>query len=94
MFAFRDFSPANLSKPSWSKGMGQWESLAAALAAANEWVKAERIEVFQFETVVLTCHVDTPEFAQSETSASFINGGHWYVCRQFFRVWYRVEKAL
>jgi hypothetical protein len=93
MLAFRDFAPSNLSKPSWSKGLGEWEPFSVALAAANEWVRQERIEVVNIETVVPPCHVDTPAFAQTDAPASFINGQHWHIQRQFIRVWYRLGET-
>lgn len=89
MFAFRDFAPRSLSQPSWSKGLGEWEPLSVALATANDWIRAERIDVVHFETVVIPCHVDTPAFTQGDASASFINGQHWHLQRQIIRVWYR-----
>jgi hypothetical protein len=89
MLAFRDFAPRNLSPPSWGRGKGEWERLEDALADANEWVRSERVDVINVETVVIPCHVDTREFAKTDAPASFINGSHWYVHRQFIRVWYR-----
>ena len=93
MFAIRDFAPRSLSPPSWQSGAGEWESLAEAVAAANEWVRAEGVDVVNIETVVLPCHVDTPAFTQTDAPAAFVNGQHWHVCRQFIRVWYQAADA-
>lgn len=92
MLAFRDFAPCNLSPPSWGSGAGEWEALEDALTSANEWIRSEWVDVINVETVVIPCHVDTPAFAQTGVPASFINGQHWYVHRQFIRVWYRAAK--
>jgi hypothetical protein len=93
MLAFRDFAPRSLSPPSWSNGAGEWEVLTDALEAANEWVRSQKIDVINVETVVMPCHVDTPAFAETTAPASWINGGHWHVHRQFIRVWHRVTQT-
>ena len=93
MFAYRDFAPRGVEAPAWQRGAGTWDSLGDALAAANEWVRAGRVDVVNIETVVLPCHVDTPAFTQTDAPASFINGQHWHVHRQFIRVWYRTPEA-
>jgi hypothetical protein len=90
MLAFRDFAPRNQAPPSWRQGAGAWESLEAALAAANTWIESEHVEVVNVETVVLPCHVDTPAFQGTTEPAAVVNGQHWWICKQFVRVWYRV----
>jgi len=91
MIAFRDFSPRNLDKPGFSKGVGEWEPLSAALAAANEWIASEGIEVLNVETVVLPCHPSERAFSDSSAPAAHVNGGNWHVARQVVRVWHRAS---
>lgn len=89
MLAFRDFAPKNVSSPTWGNGAGLWEPLGNALTAANEWVRTECIDVVNVETVVIPCQADSPAFAQTTAPATFINGQHWHIHRQFIRIWHR-----
>jgi hypothetical protein len=93
MLAFRDFSPRNLKPPTWSRGLGEWESLPEAIAAANEWLRTEDIDLINIETVVMPFHGGITELDLTKSPASFINGQHWYVFRQFIRVWYRAREG-
>jgi hypothetical protein len=86
MFAYRDFTPAKKTEGSFWKG-AQYEDLDAAVAEANEWVRANRVRVLNVETVLL------PNIESADnTSAALLNVTHmnhstsaWH---QFVRVWY------
>ncbi|MCU0875827.1 MAG: hypothetical protein MUE50_26130, partial [Pirellulaceae bacterium] len=52
MIQFRDFVPRMLSAPAFFK-VGQYETFAEAVAAANQWIEQQRVEVINVETVVL-----------------------------------------
>jgi hypothetical protein len=80
MFDQKDFVPKTLSVH-WLKGI-QTESFDAAIAAANEWIKAESIDVLNIETIVL------PVGPKDETESPNITGVPVSL-RQFIRVWYR-----
>lgn len=57
MLAFKDFVPKQLRPPhlglSVSAIQGEYETLSAALAAANRWLEQEGARVLNVETVVL-----------------------------------------
>ena len=76
----KDFIPKTLSVH-WLKGL-QTESFDAAIAAANEWISAENIDVINIETIVLPISEDDA----TETTAIT---GVPISLRQFIRVWYR-----
>lgn len=66
MFDQKDFVPKTLSVH-WLKGI-QTESFDSAIAAANEWIKAESIDVLNFETIVI------PVGPNDETESPNITG--------------------
>jgi len=80
MFDQKDFIPKTLSVH-WLKGI-QTESFDSAIASANEWIKAESINVLNIETIVL------PVGHNDETETPSIAGVPVSL-RQFIRVWYR-----
>ena len=94
MIAFQDFAPRILSPPTWGQGQGEWEAIEDVIANANEWIQKEKIDIINIETVVMPCHVGTPAYDQTASSASWINPGHWHVNRQFIRVWYRLHQMM
>ena len=49
---FRDFVPKMLAAPKLFKA-GDYETMHAALAAANQWIEEDDIRVLNIETVVL-----------------------------------------
>ena len=57
MLIFKDFVPKMVSAPGFLRE-GEYESLEAALTAANRWIDQEQIKLVQIETVVLptSCH--------------------------------------
>ena len=80
MFDQKDFIPKTLSVH-WLKGI-QTDSFDSAIAAANEWIEAESIDVLNIETIVL------PVGPNDETESPNITGVPVSL-RQFIRVWYR-----
>ena len=80
----RDFIPKTLSKH-WSRGI-QTESFDAAIAAANDWIAAENIDVINVETIVLP-------IAEDDATESPLITGAPLLQRQFIRVWYRCKSA-
>jgi hypothetical protein len=80
MFDQKDFVPKTLSVH-WLKGI-QADTFDSAIAAANEWIEAESIDVLNIETIVL------PVGSNDETETPNITGAPLSI-RQFIRVWYR-----
>ena len=76
----RDFIPKTLSTH-WLKGI-QTESFDAAIAAANEWISADNVDVINVETIVLPISDDDATETPSITGVPIS-------LRQFIRVWYR-----
>ena len=76
----RDFIPKTLSTH-WLKGI-QTESFDAAIAAANEWIAQDNIDVINIETIVLPIAEDDATETPSITLVPIS-------LRQFIRVWYR-----
>ncbi|MHC4118425.1 MAG: hypothetical protein ACYSWO_13070 [Planctomycetota bacterium] len=82
MIRFKDFAP-QIKKKGFFKT--DFQTFEQALAAANEWVAGNRIDVINIETVVL------PEMWREggttdthlTTSAEMMSSWH-----QFIRVWY------
>jgi hypothetical protein len=85
MLAFRDFAPEVVKEGRWFTPP-TFESLEAALKAANAWIAEESINVVNVETVVLpNIHAPFEEGTQDPELAQ-ANYARWY---QFIRVWYR-----
>lgn len=89
MIQFRDFVPEMLSAPALFKA-GEYESIEAALAAANSWIKESDIQVVNVETVVLPNIWS--RYAEGTTDVALATSGemasHWH---QFVRIWYRAS---
>ncbi|MCK4998506.1 MAG: hypothetical protein KAS23_03190 [Anaerohalosphaera sp.] len=83
MITFEDFAPQITKKGMFST---KYQSFEAAVAAANEWIEGNGIEIVNIETVVL------PRIHQEDgtTDPSLTSMGDmldtWH---QFVRVWYR-----
>ena len=94
MIAFRDFVPRQLRAPRLSfhveQLVGEYESFAAALAAANEWLASQPVRVLNVETVVLP-NLWSPREAGSQDPALAVQEGA--VFHQFIRIWYEAEGA-
>ncbi len=87
MIQFRDFVPEMLSAPALFKA-GEYESMDAALAAANSWIKEFDIQIINVETVVLPNIWS--RYEEGTTDVALGTSGempsHWH---QFVRVWYQ-----
>lgn len=87
MIQFRDFVPEMLSAPRLFKA-GEYESMDAALAAANSWIKEYGIKIVNVETVVLPNIWS--RYEEGTTDVALGTSGempsHWH---QFVRVWYQ-----
>jgi hypothetical protein len=91
MIQFRDFVPRMLSAPAFFK-MGEYETFAEAVAAANQWIDQQCIEVINIETVVLPNIWS--RFEEGSTDGSLgISGDSPSFWHQIVRVWYRGERA-
>jgi hypothetical protein len=92
MIACRDFAPQQVEAPNqWMEQItlaeqGKHESLQAAIAAANEWISKENLEVVSVETVVLPNIWERDEQGTQDVSLRLGNWPRWH---QFVRVWYR-----
>lgn len=86
MLRFKDFVPRMLAEPGLFKA-GEYESLEEALAAANDWIKQNEIDVKNVETVVLPNIWSRWEEGSRDTSlgTSGDSPSRWH---QFLRVWY------
>ena len=86
MIQFRDFVPEMLSAPALFKA-GEYESMEAALAAANAWIKECDIKIINVETVVLPNIWS--RYEEGTTDVALGTSGempsHWH---QFLRCWY------
>ena len=87
MIEFKDFVPKMIAAPKLFKA-GEYESLESALAAANDWIEKETIQVLNLETVVLPNIWN--RFEDGTTDVALGTSGempsHWH---QFIRCWYR-----
>ena len=87
MIQFRDFVPRMLAAPGLFKA-GEYESMEAALAAANDWIKEYDIKIVNVETVVLPNIWS--RYEEGTTDVALGTSGempsHWH---QFVRVWYQ-----
>ena len=87
MIAYRDFVPRMLAEPGIFKA-GDYESMEAALAAANQWMNDESVALVHIETVVLPNIWSRWEEGSSDTAlgTSGDSPSRWH---QFIRIWYR-----
>lgn len=90
MVDFRDFVPEMLAAPKLFKA-GDYETLDAALAAANQWIEEDDIRVLNIETVVLPNIWS--RFEEGTQDVALGTSGempsHWH---QFIRVWYQTTE--
>jgi hypothetical protein len=98
-FACRDFVPQRFQ--GHSKGLveelfvlpdnqGHYETLCAAIAAANEWIREHRVRVINVETVVLPNIWEEWELGTRDPAIRTFAKPIWH---QFVRVWYEEEHA-
>ena len=89
MLYFRDFVPKMLAAPKLFKA-GEYESIEAAMVAANEWIRESGIRVVNVETVVLPNIWS--RFEEGTSDVALATSGempsHWH---QFIRVWYQTD---
>ncbi len=87
MIHFRDFVPEMISAPALFKA-GEYESMEAALATANAWIKEYDVKIINVETVVLPNIWSRYEEGTSDVAlgTSGEMPSHWH---QFVRVWYQ-----
>jgi hypothetical protein len=79
----KDFIPKTLSKH-WFKGI-QVDSFDAAIAAANDWIEQESVDVVNIETIILPVGSDD----ETELPLTVVPSSIGFSLRQFIRVWYR-----
>lgn len=87
MIRYKDFVPRMLSAPGVFK-VGEYESLEAALDAANAWITEFDIKLINVETVVLPNIWSRWEEGSSDVAlgTSGESPSHWH---QFIRCWYQ-----
>lgn len=87
MIQYRDFVPEMLAAPKLFKA-GEYESLEAAIEAANSWIKEYDVRIVNIETVVLPNIWSRYEEGTSDVAlgTSGEMPSHWH---QFVRVWYQ-----
>jgi len=88
MIRFKDFVPRMLAEPGLFKA-GEYQSMDEALAAANDWIKENEINVTNVETVVLPNIWSRWEEGSTDTAlgTSGDSPSRWH---QIIRVWYKV----
>jgi hypothetical protein len=88
MLRYHDFVPKQTKQAAWFSP-AEYQSLDAALAEANLWIKENEIRVLNVETVVLPNIWSQFEEGSSDPAlgASGESPSHWH---QFIRVWYEV----
>lgn len=82
MYHFKDFAPQVVKKSFFKT---EYESFEEALDAANAWIRDQKVEVLNIETVVLPNMRrggGTPDTGYTSSES----GSYWY---QFVRVWYK-----
>lgn len=89
MIQCKDFVPKMIAAPRLFKP-GEYESFDAALAAANDWIKQQEIQLISIETVVLPNIWS--RFEEGTTDVALGTSGempsHWH---QFIRCWFRTD---
>jgi len=87
MIQFKDFVPRMIAPPQLFKA-GEYESFEEALAAANQWIAENNVQLLNVETVVLPNIWS--RFEDGSTDVALGSSGdmvsHWH---QFIRCWYR-----
>ncbi|MFI5256991.1 MAG: hypothetical protein ACHQRK_07000 [Gemmatimonadales bacterium] len=88
MIRHRDFTPRRI--PGGILHADRYESFDQAVAAAQEWIDAGKIDVVSMETVVLpniwSHDEEGTTDASVETAQAMTSVNEW---NQFLRVWYR-----
>ena len=87
MIEYRDFAPKQLAAAGFIKS-ASFDTLDAAVAAANEWIAAANIDVINVETVVLP-NLWTPHSQGTVDPNRVLQSGFAESWNQFVRVWYR-----
>jgi hypothetical protein len=87
MIQFRDFAPRQLEPPAFLRPPA-FEGLDAVLAAANDWVRREGIDVLNVETVVLP-NLWAPHSRGTADPNRALPPDFAAAWNQFIRVWYR-----
>ena|SRR5579883_3033257 len=97
MIAYQDFVPRPLQSSESSKGLfaalkpPEFETLDAALAAANDWIQRHSITPLNVETVVLPHVYITDAHQVDDTSEAVVPLHKIAFLQQFIRVWYETE---
>jgi hypothetical protein len=86
-FYYKDFVPPQTA-PGTMFVLGRYASLDAAVAAANEWVTQQQVEVIHIETVLLPNPFAPSEEGTADSHLHTAGEGFSY-WTQFVRVWYR-----
>lgn len=86
MVGYRDFLPREM-RPAGFFRPAEYETFPAAVAAANDWIQRNSIQVINVETVVLPNLYNPGEEGSGDADirTSGEMASHWY---QFLRVWY------
>lgn len=89
MLSFKDFVPQEVAAGGFLK-VAEYESFDAALAAANDWIHENNIQVINIETVVLPNIWSRFEEGSTDTSLGTRGDfpSHWH---QFIRVWFHEQ---
>ena len=91
MLAYRDFAPRQLSPPSLLK-QATYEALEQTLAAANDWIGKNKVDVINVETVVLP-NLWSPHATGPADHNVILQPGFAEAWNQFIRVWYRHQSG-
>ena len=94
MLVFKDFVPRQLQAPRFgfttTALQGEYETLDAAVRAANEWIAQHGVRVLNVETVVLPNLWAGWEHGSTDPAVGSGQGAHlWH---QFIRLWYEDER--
>lgn len=88
MIAFKDFVPQQIRKQGFIKPP-LWETVAQAVAAANEWIREQEVAVINVETVIVPDL--SREGAGSGDGSLPVISNSLARGSQCVRVWYRAE---
>lgn len=84
--AYRDFAPRELSPAAFLRP-ATYEPFSQAVAAANEWIAAEAVQVMNVETVALP-NLWGPHSQGTEDPDIGARSDFPVMWNQFVRVWY------
>lgn len=85
---YQDFMPGVLRSGLFSD---THETLASAVARANEWIRQSDFRLINVETVVLPNVREVEEASQVGLHTSGEMGTYWF---QIVRVWYEIKTSL